>query len=103
MKDMQIGQGETIRDTITVKEEGAVNATFIATDGTTNVIEEVVAFDGLTAEVVVLDTAITPGTYDYYYKIDWDDDSVDYIPDFSQCNGECVLPQLIICEIPGVS
>lgn len=103
MKDIQIGQGETIRDTITVEEEGAVTATFVATDGESNVIEEIVNFDGLTAEVVVLDTVKPPGTYDYYYKITWDDDSVDYIPDFSNCQGECELPQLIICEIPGVS
>lgn len=103
MRDMQIGQGETIRDTITVEEEGAVTATFVATDGTTNVIEEAVAFNGMTADVVVTDTAINPGSYDYYYKIEWDDDSVDYIPDFSQCEGECVLPKLIICEVPGVS
>lgn len=103
MRDMQIGQGETIRDTITVDEEGAVSATFVATNGTTNVIEEVVNFDSMTAEMVILDTDITPGTYDYYYKIIWDDDSVDYIPDFSTCEGECVLPKLIICEVPGVS
>ncbi len=103
MKDLQIGQGETIRDTITVEEEGATSATFVATDGETNIIELLVPFDGLTAEMVIIDTAKPPGTYSYYYQILWDDGSTDYIPDFSQCNGECELPQLTICEIPGVS
>lgn len=103
MRDMKIGQGETIRDTVTVDEEGAVTATFVATDGTTNIIEEVVNFDGMTADVVVMDTIVNPGTYDYYYKIVWDDGSTDYIPDFSKCEEDCVLPKLTICEVPGVS
>lgn len=103
MKNIQIGQGETIRDTIIVEEEGASTATFIATDGTTNVIEEEVSFDDKTANIIVLDTAIAEGTYDYYYKIVWDDGSVDYLPDFSDCEDECEFPKLIICEVPGVS
>lgn len=103
MKDIRIGQGETIRDTITVEEEGAVSVTFIATDGTSNIIEEVFNFTGLTAEATILDTIVPVGTYDYYYKIIWDDASVDYIPDFSNCDDDCTLPQLIVCEIPGVS
>lgn len=109
MNDITIGQGETIRQTVTVHDQGAVTATFIATDGTTNVVEEAVAFgafteeDGATADISTTDTIIPVGSYDYYIKIDWDDSSVDYLPDFSDCDGECDLPQLIICEVPGVS
>lgn len=103
MRDFTIGQGETIRDKITVEEEGAVSATFIATDGVTNVIEEIALFDGLTAYMNTSDTAIPPAEYEYYYKIVWDDGSVDYVPDFRNCDGECSLPKLIICEVPGVS
>lgn len=103
MRDFTIGQGETIRDTVTVEEEGAVSATFIATDGTTNIIELEVPFVDLEAVVTITDTVVPPGTYDYYYKIVWDDDSVDYLPDFSNCEGDCEFPKLIICEVPGVS
>jgi hypothetical protein len=103
MRDLTIGQGETIRDKVIVEEEGAVSVTFVATDGNVNVIEEVFTFDGLEADVTIMDTIIPPDSYDYYYKIIWDDDSVDYLPDFSNCEGECVLPQLNICEVPGVS
>lgn len=103
MKDISIGQGETIRQTITVDESGAVSAQFIATDGTNGITGDVVAFSGLTADVTVLDTIIPEGEYDYYYKIIWDDASVDYIPDFSQCDGDCKFPKLYICEVPGVS
>ncbi len=105
MQDITIGQGETIRQSITVEESGAVSAQFIATNGTTNVITGAVeAFDGLTASLTILDTAVTPGSYDYYYKIIWNDSSIDYLPNFSNCeDGECEFPQLIICEVPGVS
>lgn len=103
MKDIKIGQGETIRQTVTVEEDGAVTATFIATDGDVNVVEIPVAFVGLTADISTNETVIPPGSYDFYIKIDWDDDSVDYLPDFSDCEDECELPQLIICEVPGVS
>ncbi len=105
MQDITIGQGETIRQSITVEETGAVSAQFIATNGTANVITgPVQAFSGLTASLTILNTAITPGSYNYYYKIIWSDGSKDYIPNFSNCDdGDCEFPQLIICGVPGVS
>lgn len=104
MNDLKIHQGETIRDTITVEEEGAATAEFIATDGTNNVIETLVNFDGLTADVSTNDTIIPVGSYDYYYRITWDDGSIDILPNAKDCEEEeCTFPQLIICEVPGVS
>lgn len=104
MNDFTIGQGETIRDQVTVEEDGAVSATFVAVDANgNNIIDEVFNFTDKVADVVVNDTIHPPGTYDYYYKIIWDDDSVDYLPNFSNCEGECEFPKLVICEVPGVS
>lgn len=103
MNDLRIGQGETIRQTVTVEEEGAATATFIATDGNTNIIEEEATFDGMTADISTTDTIVPIGSYDYYIKIEWDDGSVDYVPNFADCEDECELPQLIVCEVPGVS
>lgn len=103
MDDMTIGQGETIRQTITVEETGAVSAQFVAVDGANSITSDVVSFDGLTADVTVTDTNKPVGSYDYYYKIIWDDDSVDYLPDFSECDGDCEYPQLVVCEVPEVS
>lgn len=103
MRDLTYQQGETIRLTVTVEEEGAATAEFVATDGTTDVITSTANFDGLTADLTTNDTVIAPGSYDYYIRITWDDDSVDILPDTADCDGECIFPQLIICEIPGVS
>lgn len=103
MRDFTIGQGESIRDTITVDEEGAVSATLVVTDGSTNLIEEIYLFDGMIASVVNNDTVIPPAEYDYYYKILWDDDSIDYVPNLEDCDGECEFPKITICEVPGVS
>jgi hypothetical protein len=104
VKDITIRQGETLRQTVTVDEEGAVSATFVATDGVTNVIEETANFSGLTADITVLNTIVPTGTYEYYVSILWDDDTVDYLPDSSACSDdECELPELTICAVPGVS
>ena len=104
MRDEEIYQGQTIRQSVTVEDSGAATATFVATDGTNDIINEVFPFDGLTANMNILDTVKPAGTYDYYIKITWDDDSVDYLPDNSNCeDGECKFPQLVICEVPGVS
>ncbi len=104
MRDMEIYQGQTIRQSVTVEDDGAVTATFVATDGATNLIEETFTFIDKTAQMNILNTNIPGGSYDYYIRIDWDDGSVDYLPDSSNCNdGECDFPQLIICEIPQTS
>lgn len=109
MNDLTIGQGETIRQTVTVEEDGATSATLVVTDGTTDLITEVANFgayteaDGATADISTTDTVIPVGTYDMYIKIIWDDSTIDYIPDFSDCEDECTLPKLIVCEVPGVS
>lgn len=103
MRDMTYQQGETIRLTVTVEETGADTAELVATDGTTDVITSTASFDGLTADISTTDTSINPGSYDYYIRITWDDDTVDILPNTEHCDGECVYPQLIICEVPGVS
>ena len=103
MKDIKLQQGETLRLTITVEEAGAATADFVATDGIADVITSTVAFDGLTADVSTNATAINPGTYDYYVRITWDDSTIDILPNATDCDGDCEFPQLIICEIPGVS
>lgn len=103
MQDITIGQGETIRLSVTVEEDGAATAEFIAHNGSVNVLEYSANFDGLSADLSSTDTVIPIGSYDYYIKITWDDGTVDYLPDFSNCEGDCVFPQLIVCEIPEVS
>ena len=103
MKDIKLQQGETLRLTVTVEDEGAATAEFVATDGTTNVLTSMVSFTGLTADVSTDDTAINPGSYDYYVRIIWDDGTTDILPNASNCDGECDFPQLVICELPGVS
>lgn len=103
MTDYRIQQGETLRLTVTVAEEGANTAELVATDGTSNVLTSLVNFDGLTADLSTTETVIPPGTYDYYVRITWDDDTVDILPDASDCEDECEFPKLIVCEVPGVS
>lgn len=103
MRDITIGQGATIRESVTFTEDGADTVWFIATNGTTNIIEEDFPVVDNVADIVVTDTLKPAGDYDYYYKIVYDDNSIDYIPNLEDCDGDCEFPELTICEVPGVS
>lgn len=103
MRDFTIQQGETLRLLVTVDEEGADSAELVVTDGTTDLITNTVSFVGLEADLTTNDTIIPVGSYDYYIRVTWDDGTSDIIPDVTDCDGDCEFPQLIICEVPGVS
>lgn len=103
MDDITIGQGETIRQIVTDSDGGAVSAQYIATNGSYGIEGDVVPFTAGVANITAYETVVPPGEYDQYVKIIWDDDSVDYLPDFSNCQGECEFPILTVCEVPGVS
>jgi hypothetical protein len=103
MRDLKIHQGESIREKVMVDEADAVTAEFIATDGVTNIIEITANFVGLAAYLNTNQTIVPVGSYDYYYRITWGDGSIDILPDTSNCEGNCTFPQLIVCEVPGVS
>lgn len=103
MENITIGQGETIRLEVVVDEEGADTARFVAFNGNNIVLEYTVNFDGMTADLSSTDTIIPVGEYDYLIEVTWEDGTVDYLPDLSDCNGDCEFPKLIVCDIPEVS
>lgn len=102
--NITIQQGESIRLSLSVEDEGAVNARFYATSGEDE-IEYTRDFDGLTCDLNYDDTGdLLPGTYDYYIVVTWDDDSKDIIPDAQDCidEEECDYPKLIVCALPAL-
>lgn len=100
MEDFSIQQGETIRLMATVDEEGALTAELVASDGT-NFITNTATFDGLEADLTTqTDPDQTPGEYEYYVRITWDDGSVDILTSKEGCeDGDCPMPVITVCEI----
>lgn len=99
MKDYTIQQGETLRLTVTVTEDGAETAELVAVNGA-DTIETTVNFDGLVADLTT-NTPVdqTPGDYPYYVRITWEDGSVDVLTKNDECDGDCPKPVITVCEL----
>lgn len=100
MEDYTIQQGETLRLTVTVDEEGAETAELVATSEDST-ITSTATFDDMVADL----TTNTPddqatGDYEYYVRITWDDGSVDILTKREDCEDEeCELPVITVCAI----
>lgn len=103
MKDYTIDQGETLRLTVTVQEEGAVSAELVAIFETDSIVSNA-NFDGLVADLTTnVPDDQTPGEYPYYIRITWDDGSVDILTKKSDCSdGNCPKPIITVCELDQV-
>lgn len=111
-----IVQGETFRIGVSIKiseeDAGLVDANLVVfNENNVVIIENTAPF--IESETIPLlqqsdlsttDTDIEPGTYNYFVRINWDDDTNDVVPD-SECieSGECEYMKLIICEKPSVN
>lgn len=101
MRDYIIQQGETLRLTVTVEEEGAVTAELVATDGTIT-ISKTASFDGMVADLTTTDTDVPAGEYPYFIRITWDDGTVDVLGSKGDCDSDdCEQPIIKVCEIAG--
>lgn len=99
MNDYTIQQGETLRLTVTVTEEGAATAELVASDGTNSIIKTA-NFSGMVADLTTTDTDVPAGEYPYYIRITWDDGTVDVLGDKGGCeSGDCEQPVITVCEI----
>lgn len=104
MKDYSIQQGETLRLTATVTEQGALTAELVAINGDNSIVK-LSQFDGLTADLTTnTPSDQAPGDYPYYMKITWEDGSVDILTTNEDCSeGVCPMPIITVCPISQVS
>lgn len=106
-------QGETFRIGVTVRldadDGGLVDADLVVYDEDKHIVitksgsfvESPTVPMEFEADLSTSDTDITPGTYEYFIRINWDDGSNDIVPD-TECveSGSCEYSELIICEKP---
>lgn len=100
MKDYTVQQGETLRLTVTVQEEGAETAQLVAVNGE-EVLSNTVNFIGMEADLTmnVPDNQLA-GDYPYYIRINWTDGTTDILTKNDECeDGDCPKPVITVCEI----
>lgn len=105
-----IRRGAKLALTVTVDDEAAVTAKFIArttADAASAVLEQEVAVtDGVaTFNFSSNDTNIDTGDYVYQVNVYDDEGDYDVYPDTSGCDDDCDLPTLTVCDaqVDGVS
>lgn len=96
--NMQIRQGARLNFTIYQADPGSVSATFIAVFGA-NIITDTVAYTNGEADFQFdsPDTDVV-GTYEYQINENFATGSPDIYPNTNDCDGDCDLPTLEICE-----
>ena len=98
VSNMQIRQGARLNFTIYQADESSVSATFIAVSGNVTITDTVpyvngeahFQFDSPDTDVV--------GTYEYQINENFATGSPDIYPNTDNCDGDCDLPTLEICE-----
>ena len=107
--DISIRQGETLQIPITADDTSAVSVRFqAAQDGVVYIDEEenFTIVDGkAVATISTQNTTLPVGEYEYMLTITYSDGVIDKLPDPQNCDGDCSLPALNICEgeFTGVS
>lgn len=99
MQELTIRQEGRLSFTVQRADPTAVSATFIFSDGTTSV-SDTVAYDsdGLAYfEFGSPDTDVV-GEYEYQVNENFETGSPDIYPNMDNCDGDCDLPKLTICE-----
>lgn len=98
---MYVRQGETFQLPIENDDLSATTVQFVAWNDDGRIIDEIENFiitgDKTVATIskVVNDPL---GTYNYLIIVTYSDGNIDKLPDPDECDGDCELPELIICE-----
>lgn len=109
--DISIRQGETLILSTTNDDLTADTLQLIVTDPDNNVvINETANFtttNGVRgAEIRTDDTDLAVGDYTYMLVVTYEDGTIEKLPDTSDCEDDCSLPTLKVCEslsVPEVS
>jgi hypothetical protein len=99
MKDMKVRKGGRLSFTVTRADSTAISATFIAVFGET-VIQDTVAYNSSGVAAFEFDETDTDvvGVYEYQVNENFSSGAPDIYPSMDDCDGDCDLPTLEICE-----
>lgn len=103
LDEMKIRAGARLNFSVERADSSAVSATFIAQFEDT-VISDTVEYDEDGIASFQFDSPDTDvvGVYEYQINENFETGSPDIYPNFDDCDGDCDLPELEICESLGV-
>lgn len=101
-KNLTVRIGENLQIPVQIDDISATTVQFKAWDSNDNiVINEIESFtiNGSIAEATINVLVTGPeGTYSYLLIVTYSDGVIEKLPDLSECDEECGLPELVICE-----
>ena len=105
-KNMTVWEGSQVPLTVEQGDPTSVSASIVMIEQTTEqtytVTGEYEDIDGvMTADVSLTDTETVVGVYDYYITENFTDEDPLVYPDPDNCDGDCELPTITVCELPG--
>lgn len=101
--DIKIRQGETLEITFTADDDTADTIQLIAkNDDQGEIINETANFSTIEgkriATITTNDTVHPVDDYEYMLVIEYNDGFIEKLPDAADCEDDCDLPTLSICE-----
>lgn len=105
-KNMTVWEGSQVPLTVEQGDSASVSASFVMinqdTEETFTVTGEYEDVDGvMIADVSLTDQETVVGVYDYYIAENFEDEDPLIYPDPNDCDDDCELPTITVCEIPG--
>lgn len=107
MENESFREGATIEFTLTDTDLTADSATLTISNDAGDILKTETAnyttVDGIrVATVRVADNDLLIGVYDYMFSVEYTDGFIAKIPDPNECEDECELPTLTICDANDV-
>lgn len=101
--NITIRQGETLQVGFSADDLSAQTVRLVAVDeGGQVVVDELASFstvDGKrVASISTENTLLAVGEYEYMITIEYQDGTLEKLPDADLCEGDCELPKLIVCK-----
>lgn len=103
MNNMVAWQNTRLDFQFVAEDDDSVSATLVMIDSEDNAYEFTVPFVDKIADFQSEEgiTALPAGVYDYIVYENFSEGLPIAYPDPDKCNGECELPTITICDVPG--
>lgn len=98
MNNMKIRAGARLNFTIEQADPESISATFIAVSGNVTITDTVPYINGVANFQFDSPDTDVVGTYEYQINENFASGSPDIYPNTDNCEGDCDLPTLVICE-----
>ena len=98
MENPVIRRGETLELTFKADDATALTVQLKAVKDGVVYFDETEPFVDSIAVIRTNDTNVAVGEYPFTLKVVYEDGFIEILPDAEDCDGDCELPSIIVCE-----